>query len=94
ERIEAAGELVAAAAPPLGPEAHVLAHETRDDVAAAVATLDATERQAIVLAYGHGLSQSEIAAQLGWPLGTVKTRTKRAFRHLRDRLDGGVEAVR
>jgi hypothetical protein len=24
---------------------------------------------------------------LGWPIGTVKTRTRRALRHLRDRLE-------
>ena len=41
----------------------------------------------IVLAYAGGLSQSEIAASLGWPIGTVKTRTRRALRHLRDWLE-------
>lgn len=93
ERIEAGGELLGAAPPPLGPDDLLLAQERHDDVVAAVATLAATERQAIVLAYGQGLSQSEIAARLGWPLGTVKTRTKRAFRHLRERLDPGIGAA-
>jgi DNA-directed RNA polymerase specialized sigma24 family protein len=45
------------------------------------------EHQVILLAYDGGLSQSEIAASLGWPIGTVKTRTRRALRHLRDRLE-------
>ena len=46
----------------------------------------------ILLAYDGGLSQSEIAASLGWPIGTVKTRTRRALRHLRDRLEGPQDA--
>ena len=45
------------------------------------------ERAVIVLAYGSGLSQSEIAARLDWPIGTVKTRTRRALARLRERLD-------
>jgi RNA polymerase sigma-70 factor, ECF subfamily len=44
------------------------------------------ERAVLALAYTDGLSQSEIAARLGWPLGTVKSRSRRAMAHLRTRL--------
>jgi len=44
-----------------------------------------TEEQAAVvqLAYFEGLTHSEIAARLGIPLGTVKTRLRLAFDKLR-----------
>jgi len=44
------------------------------------------EREVLVLAYDHGLSQSEIAERLGVPIGTVKSRTRRALLRLRARL--------
>lgn len=49
----------------------------------AVQSLDADHRKVIELAYYQGLSQSEIAEVLGWPLGTVKTRIRAAMEHLR-----------
>jgi RNA polymerase sigma-70 factor (ECF subfamily) len=38
------------------------------------------------LAFWSGLSQSEIAARTGTPLGTVKSRVRLALSKLRDRL--------
>ena len=49
----------------------------------AVQSLPLEQRQVIDLAYYKGLSQSEIAEVLGWPLGTVKTRLRAAMQTLR-----------
>ena len=54
----------------------------------AVHDLPATEREVLELAYWGGLSQSEVAAFLGLPLGTVKTRTRSALARLADLLEG------
>ncbi len=51
----------------------------------AVQSLDPYHRQVIELSYYQGLSQSEIAEVLGWPLGTVKTRMRSAMDHLRQK---------
>jgi RNA polymerase sigma-70 factor (ECF subfamily) len=45
--------------------------------------LEAAERQALVLAYQHGLSHRDLAAHLQKPLGTVKTWVRRGMEHLR-----------
>lgn len=49
----------------------------------AVQSLPEEQRQVIDLAYYKGMSQSEIAEVLGWPLGTVKTRVRSAMQNLR-----------
>lgn len=59
--------------------------DLRHDLAAALQTLSAEEQLAIHLGYQQGLSHSEIAALVDWPLGTVKThlaRSKEKLRHL------------
>ena len=54
---------------------------------AAIDGMPAPERQAVELAYDDGLTQAEIAARLGLPLGTVKTRTRRGLMRLRSMLE-------
>jgi RNA polymerase sigma-70 factor (ECF subfamily) len=49
----------------------------------AVQSLQPEYRQVIEMAYYQGLSQSEMADVLGWPLGTVKTRVRAAMEQLR-----------
>jgi len=87
EWLTASGELIGVAGPEPAPEITLTDKETRASIKNALSSLDPTERRVIVLAYDGGLSQSEIAALLGWPIGTVKTRTRRALRHLRDSLE-------
>lgn len=49
----------------------------------AVQSLSKEHRLVLELAYYQGLSQSEIAETLNWPLGTVKTRLRAAMEELR-----------
>ncbi len=65
------------------PAAAVAAGELRTAIGRALAAMPEQERDVILLAYRDELSQSEIAARLEWPLGTVKTRTRRALARLR-----------
>lgn len=52
----------------------------------AIQKLSPDQRQAIELAFFAGLTQTEIAEQLGEPLGTVKARIRRGMMKLRDVL--------
>jgi RNA polymerase sigma-70 factor (ECF subfamily) len=86
ERLAAAGTVVGGAGGGPGPESSLEADELRAMLRAALADMPEPERTVIVLAYREELSQSEIADRLNWPIGTVKTRTRRALRRLREVL--------
>lgn len=89
---DARDALLAAATPVAGvtaspdPEREVDIAELRREVDQALAAIPDQERTVLTLAYYEQLSQSEIAARLAWPLGTVKTRTRRALARLRETL--------
>ena len=89
---DARDAILAAATPLAGvtaapdPEREVDMAELRREVEQALADIPEQERQVLTLAYYDQLSQSEIATRLAWPLGTVKTRTRRALARLRETL--------
>lgn len=87
EVLAASGGLVSAAVAEPSPDTALAEKETRASIDEALAGLGSQERRVITLAYDVGLTQSQIAAQLDWPIGTVKTRTRRALRQLRERLE-------
>lgn len=61
----------------------------------ALESLDEHQRQLLALAFYRGYSHNELASFTGLPLGTVKTRLRRAMAVLKERLSrGGVAGER
>ena len=60
--------------------------DLRGDLGDAIAQLSADEQLALHLGYEQGLSHSEIATLVDWPLGTVKTHLARSKEKLRNLL--------
>ena len=88
ERAIASGTVVAGAVQPPGPDEAIDAMSLREAIRTAMIDMPDQERTVILLAYQEELSQTEIADRLDWPLGTVKTRTRRALLRLREALGG------
>ena len=74
---------------------HPIEHDTRQEterresatvIQSAMSDLPKEQRQAINLAYFHGLTHSEIASNLNQPVGTIKARIRRGMQRLRSRL--------
>jgi RNA polymerase sigma-70 factor (ECF subfamily) len=73
-------------------EDEVEASERRTEVRAALKDLSEPQRQALLLAYFGGYTQREVAALVGVPLGTVKTRMAAGMRKMKEALsDAGRE---
>lgn len=62
-----------------------------DEVRSALLMLPEMQREVIAMAYFEGFTQSEIAAALHVPLGTVKTRTARGLQRLAVLLENSRE---
>nr|WP_235859895.1 sigma-70 family RNA polymerase sigma factor [Tranquillimonas rosea] len=77
---------------PWGPEAEpdqedvVALQQDSDRLAAALADLPEKQRQLIERAYFADLTHSEIAAETGLPLGTIKSRIRLALERLRHKM--------
>jgi RNA polymerase sigma-70 factor (ECF subfamily) len=65
--------------------------ERKAEVRRAVASLSAVERQAVELHYFRDLELKDIAALLGRPIGTIKSRLSAARAHLRAILTNGAK---
>jgi len=71
------------------PEQAVMKRQARSIIQSAMATLAPEQRQVIEMSFFMGLTHSELAARLGQPLGTIKTRIRLGMNKLRDSLAVG-----
>jgi RNA polymerase sigma-70 factor (ECF subfamily) len=69
------------------PVSSVIEADQRHRILSALARLPVEQQQTIELAYFGGLTQSEIAAHLNVPVGTVKSRIFNGMHYLREMLE-------
>ena len=69
-----------------GPHDHAEAENLAERVRGALASIPASQREVLEMAYDEGLSQSAIGERLRVPLGTVKTRARQGLIRLRELL--------
>ena len=80
------GLAIALSASDVAPDHAVELRETRAVVRRALDALPEAQKEVILLAYFGGYSQTEIAARISEPLGTVKTRVRAGMQKLREAL--------
>jgi RNA polymerase sigma-70 factor (ECF subfamily) len=78
--------------PSEAPEGEELLGRKQEDglVARALASIPQEQREILVLSFVEDMPQSEIASRLSIPLGTVKSRMRLAYGHLRRLLETGL----
>jgi RNA polymerase sigma-70 factor (ECF subfamily) len=69
-----------------GADCEAACSETGEIFQKVMANLPVAQREALQLAFYRGLSQREIAAKTGIPLGTIKTRLELALRKVRSAI--------
>lgn len=72
-------------------EQNLIAIDTRSEILWMLAKLPRRQRVVVILRYFEDLSELEIAEQLEWPIGTVKSTASRALEQLRQLLDESPE---
>jgi RNA polymerase sigma-70 factor (ECF subfamily) len=70
----------------VGPETELIDRESRLSIRHLLSALSAEQRAVIELTYYHGYAYKDIAAVVGCPIATVKTRMFHARRRLREML--------
>jgi RNA polymerase sigma-70 factor (ECF subfamily) len=77
---------------PDAPAEAAVAAERRQSLLTALRSLDERDREVVVCRYLLDLTEAETGQMLGWPTGTVKSRTARALARLRTRLGSNAES--
>lgn len=72
------------------PHAHTIRNEHQKLVLGSLKQLSIEQQQVLALAYYEGFSQSEIAAKLNIPLGTVKSRMRKGLQSMQSILKGKI----
>lgn len=85
-RVKAVESAVAPDPAPVTPESEAADSQRQQAVRRALSALPPDQRELIEQAYFLGLTQSELAARHGLPLGTVKTRVRSGMLSLRQQL--------